>query len=136
MSSEIEYQTEGMQRTAAQVDGQVEPLISRAEDRVMDAARHQDERKWGTKDLGAPLAFGHMYEKRLRDLEYQIHELVQATGEFSQKVKLAAAQANATEEEIAEIFGNHEQSLSDPGRTVAQSSPQTGQHRTPGTWES
>lgn len=111
MSSEIEYQTEGMQRTAAQVDSQVEPLISRAEDRVMDAARHQDERKWGTKDLGAPITFGHMYEKRLRELEDQIRKLVQATGEFSQKVKLAASRAHATEEEITQIFSSQDQSL-------------------------
>lgn len=136
MPGESEYQIEGMQQTASRVDGYAEPLLSKAEVRVMDAARNQGEKKWGTEDLGAPISFGQMYERRLTDLEDQIHRLVQEVGQFSQKVKTAASRANATDDEIAGLFGSQEQSLSDPDRSTAQSSPHTGQLPTTGTWES
>ena len=124
MTDELKYETEGMRRTATQVDVRVEPQMAKAEARVADAAGHQGEEKWGTIDLGAPVEFGRTYEKRLVELEGKIHDLVEEVERFSQKVKMAASRADATEEEIAEIFTSKEQFLGNRERTFADGQPQ------------
>lgn len=121
MTDQLEYQTEGMRQTAAQVDAQVESRIAKAEDRVMDAAQNQGEEKWGTDTLGEPIVFGRTYEMRLTELEKGIRDLVGEVEAFSRKVKEAAAKADATEEELVEIFSKKERSLAEQGGNAAQS---------------
>lgn len=136
MTGQLEYQTEGMRRTAAQVDAQVEPRIAKAEDRVMDASRHQGEEKWGTSDLGTPIEFGHVYKKRLTELEVSIRQLSGEIESFSEKVKLAASRADATEEEITQIFTSQASALENHEQINTQGSLQAGGTSTSRAWES
>lgn len=136
MTGQLEYQTEGMRRTAAQVDAQVEPRIAKAEARVMDAARHQGEEKWGTSDLGEPIVFGCKFADRLTNLEEEIHKLSTAVEQFAQKVKLAASRADATEEEITQIFTSQASALENHEQINTQGSLQAGGISATSAWES
>lgn len=130
MTEQISYHSDEVRHIAAEVDAAIDAHASTARDRVKDAAQSQGERKWGTADLGAPANFGEVYSSRLLFVEDSLRQLSKRVEEFSLKVHEAAARADTTDDELAELLRIQERDLhqAPAPRTIshAQNGPGNG----------